>query len=36
MIFYAWLIMKQKYENKPEVGPLEFMELTQTLIQNYK
>lgn len=24
---------KQKYENKPEVGPLEFMELTQTLIQ---
>jgi hypothetical protein len=24
---------KKKYENKPEVGPLEFMELTQTLIQ---
>jgi hypothetical protein len=36
MIFYAFIMKKQKYENKPEVGPLEFMEFTQTLIQNYK
>jgi hypothetical protein len=29
MIFYAAYNEKQKYENKPEVGPLEFMELTK-------